>query len=579
VRISVDLKRLAGPAAPPLRLATGGVGGVIGAGGAPCTVWEACPGAAAGGLVAAMADRAADGEGAGMGANDVSSRLGSGLLTGTESAAEETDAPCEGTACAGAGVDNVTAAGREWTTHVPHSLQKRASTGTWAWQRAQRDTGPRAYITSARTTRKRAGAARPERERPGPAPRASVDAVQPADSQRCPTCGRLSTSGYATCPWCGGAMPGSAAQGAADAASPRGAQDVQVDFGWAVAVLDKQLGEGGMGVVYHAWLYPRGAGGVQPPMEAAVKILHPTFSHQDRMRELFGNEARVLASLAHPNVVRFFGTAELNGASAIAMEYVPGETLGHLVERKVKQAAEARARAIAGGAGASTTVRMLPSLPFDRAWHYFQQLLGALAAIHALGVVHRDVKPDNVLLRTDGVAKLTDFGIARMAADVQKATGNVVAGTVAYMSPEQVQGNALDSRSDLYSAGVVLFELLTGRLPFAPDERSDWMIAVDHVNTPPPPLRKFLPQAPIELEMLVARSLAKRPEDRFQTAVAFGDAFRTTLGLPIDRGWHAQQIMAHQAGRFATAMALGEALESPELRQARAEVANAYRPG
>jgi hypothetical protein len=99
------------------------------------------------------------------------------------------------------------------------------------------------------------------------------------------------------------------------------------------------------------------------------------------------------------------------------------------------------------------------------------------------------------------------------------------------------------------------------------------------VQTPPPPLRKFLPQAPMELELLVARALAKRPDERFQSAVAFGDAFRTTLGLPVDAGWHAQQVMAHQAVRFATAYALGEAIaQSPELLQARAAVANAYSP-
>jgi serine/threonine-protein kinase len=392
--------------------------------------------------------------------------------------------------------------------------------------------------------------------------------VQAGDSQRCPTCNRLSTLGYRSCPWCGGPLPE-----IESATHVEG--EAQIDFGWAIAVLDRQLGEGGMGVVYHAWMHPRGAGGVQPPLEAAVKILHPTFAHQGRMRELFDNEARVLASLAHPNVVRFFGMAEHAGASAIAMEYVHGETLGHLIERKAAQAEQERLRAPQTG---PTAMRRLPCLPFDRAWHYFQQLLGALAATHALGIVHRDVKPDNVLLRTDGVAKLTDFGIARVPTDLQKATGNLIAGTVAYMSPEQVQGQALDGRSDLYSAGIVLFEMLTGRLPFLLDERSDWLVAVDHVQTPPPPLRKFLPQAPMELELLLARALAKKPEERFQTAVSFGDAFRTTLGMPVDRGWHAQQVMAHQAGRFATAMALGQAIaESPELLQARAAVANAYR--
>jgi eukaryotic-like serine/threonine-protein kinase len=216
-------------------------------------------------------------------------------------------------------------------------------------------------------------------------------------------------------------------------------------------------------------------------------------------------------------------------------------------------------------------------LPFDRAWHYFQQLLGALAATHALGIVHRDVKPDNLLLRTDGVAKLTDYGIARIPTTLSQSTGNMIAGTVAYMSPEQIQGRPLDGRSDLYAAGVLLFEMLTGRLPFPTDDRSDWLVACDHVQNPPPPLRKFLPQAPVELEMLVAKALAKSANDRFQDAVAFGDAFRTTLGMPMDQGWRAQQELAQQAGRYASAFALGAApQDSPELINARDAVARAY---
>lgn len=344
----------------------------------------------------------------------------------------------------------------------------------------------------------------------------------------------------------------------------------QLDFGWAIASLDAQLGEGGMGVVWHAWLHPRGAGGVQPPLEAAVKVLHPTFSHQGRMRDLFSNEARILATLAHPNVVRFFGITEVaSSVLAIAMEYVRGETLGSLIERKTKEQTAKRAQA--------PGVRILPCLPFDRAWHYFQQLLGALAATHALGIVHRDVKPDNVLLRTDGVAKLTDYGIARIPTNVQQATGNMIAGTVAYMSPEQIQGKALDGRSDLYAAGVLLFELLTGRLPFPTEDRSDWLVACDHVQTAPPQLRKFLPQAPYELELLVAKSLAKSVDERFQNAVEFGDAFRTTLGMPMDQGWRAQQELAQQAGRYASAFALGNApADSADLVHAREAVARAY---
>ncbi|GAC1580891.1 MAG: hypothetical protein NVS3B20_26590 [Polyangiales bacterium] len=306
-------------------------------------------------------------------------------------------------------------------------------------------------------------------------------------------------------------------------------------------------------------------------------MLHATFSHQGRMRDLFTNEARVLASLAHPTVVRFYGLADVplstGSTSAIAMEFVKGETLGSLIDRKVVEADRKRA------ASPNPNMRTLPCLAFDRAWHYFQQLLGGLAATHALGIVHRDVKPENVLLRTDGIAKLTDFGIARIPAKVAASTGNMIAGTVAYMSPEQIQGKPLDGRSDLYSAGVVLFELLTGKLPFPLEDRSDWLVACDHVQTPPPPLRSFLPQAPIELELLIGRALAKDPSARFQSAVSFGDAFRSTLGIAPDAGWRAQQAMAAQAGHFANAIATGVApQETVELAQARRAIAAAYVP-
>ena len=393
---------------------------------------------------------------------------------------------------------------------------------------------------------------------------------------RCVSCGRTSAQGYRLCPWCGAMLP--TTQLPAGQIGP----GAQIDFGWAIAIVGPMLGEGGMGVVHHAWLNPKGGAGVSPPLEAAVKILHPTFAQQGRIRELFANEARILATLEHPNVVRFYGIADVglrghdgvSGTSAIAMEFVKGETLGSLVERKARQG-DAKRHTVPAG------TRVLPCLPFDRAWHYFHQLLGALAACHALGVVHRDIKPDNVLLRVDGVAKLTDFGIARIPAAVAAATGNLIAGTVAYMSPEQIQGKPpLDARSDLYSAGVLLFEALTGKLPFPTEDRSDWLVACDHVQTPPPPLRRLLPQAPMELEMLVTKALSKKPEDRFQTAVEFGDAFRTTLGIKTDGGWRAQQAMAVQAQKIATAVKLGRPLiESPELLRARQEVSQAYRGG
>ncbi|MFI5298602.1 MAG: serine/threonine-protein kinase, partial [Polyangiales bacterium] len=237
-----------------------------------------------------------------------------------------------------------------------------------------------------------------------------------ASTQSCTSCGRFCTAGFRTCPWCSAPLP------RADGEVFEGSE---LDFGWARARVIERLGEGGMGTVYRATMQPMGAGGVQPAFEAAVKVLRPTFAMPGKMREMFANEANTLASLAHPNIVRFLGVAQVHGTCAIAMEIVVGETLQSLIDRKARDAKQRVAK--------QPGVRILPCLPFDRAWHYFQQLLGALAATHAVGVIHRDIKPDNVLLRTDGVAKLTDFGIARVPEKVAASTGNLIAGTVAYM--------------------------------------------------------------------------------------------------------------------------------------------------
>jgi serine/threonine-protein kinase len=185
-------------------------------------------------------------------------------------------------------------------------------------------------------------------------------------------------------------------------------------------------------------------------------------------------------------------------------------------------------------------------MPFLRAWYYVQQLLGALAAVHALGLVHRDVKPSNVLVRRDGIVKLGDFGIALLARDAPAPRGEnaLAAGTGAYMSPEQVLSQPIDGRSDLYSAAVVLYEMLAGRTPFLVDERGEFLVRHDQVTLAPPPIRTFVPQAPPILDALFARALAKDPAARFPNAIEMGDAFRTALGIADSPEWRAQAELA-----------------------------------
>jgi serine/threonine protein kinase len=323
-------------------------------------------------------------------------------------------------------------------------------------------------------------------------------------------------------------------------------------------VVDARIGSGAMGTVFRAWLFwdPKGPRGQEKPTTLALKQLKPQASIQPELRAFFQNEAEALQLLAHPNVVRFHElftwTPTLTGAAApatpslvsasaaghapiLAMEYVDGDTLEDVVARNV-----ARSQ-LAGKAS-------LPGLAFQRAWYYFQQLLGALAATHALGIVHRDVKPSNIMIRRDGIVKLTDYGIAHLVRPMHGLAApspqELAPGTGAYMSPEQVLGHPLDGRSDLYSAGIVLYEMLTGRPPFLPSETSEFALRMDQVETPAPPIRMLVPQAPPVLDQLFDRALAKAPAARFGSAIEMGEAFRAAFGLPITPAWRAQGEIA-----------------------------------
>jgi len=365
-------------------------------------------------------------------------------------------------------------------------------------------------------------------------------------------------------PKCGTPAPAQPVQ--ADSAA-----DGRLDLGWGLVVLGNTIGEGGMGTVFRGWLYynPNGPRSGTPAHPVAIKVLHPALVARQYVRQLFIGEANALRRLSHPNIVKFHELVESQGGLAIVIELVEGESLEKVITRRVK----------------NRTPGGLPALPFARAWHYFEQLLGALAATHELGIVHRDVKPANLLVRSDGLCKLTDYGIARLPADIARRSGGMQPGTGAYMSPEQVLGRDLDGRTDLYSASIVLFEMITGVTPFDGEGRSELMVRAAQVEESAPPVTQFIPQAPPVLNMLFARSLAKDPAHRFQNAIEMGDAFCTALGLPHSPGWHAQQNFARNAtGIVARADApritKGRTQPIPvtkedELRDA---VAGAYRP-
>jgi eukaryotic-like serine/threonine-protein kinase len=351
-------------------------------------------------------------------------------------------------------------------------------------------------------------------------------------------------------------------------APSRQAVPSRIDLGWGQVVAGDRIGEGGMGVVHRGWLYydPDGAFAGRAPVPVAIKALHAGLTRRKALREMFLGEAEVLKHLSHPNIVRFFGLCDAPGQPlALVMELVEGEPLSSIIVRHV-------ARAKPGG---------LPALPFARAWYYFQQMLGALAATHELGIVHRDVKPANLLIRHDGIAKLTDYGIARWQGDVADSSGAMQPGTGAYMSPEQVLGRPLDRRSDVYSAAIVLYEMLSGRTPFDAPDLTEYMVRAAQVEAPVLPLTALVRQAPRVIDDLFAHALAKDPAARFPSVIELGTAFRHALGLPDSMGWQAQQELASSALGIAAAAGhrakVGTIPVFPaQADQMRAKVAGAY---
>jgi eukaryotic-like serine/threonine-protein kinase len=261
--------------------------------------------------------------------------------------------------------------------------------------------------------------------------------------------------------------------------------------------LTRQIAGGGMGEVWagHDHVLDR---------EVAIKLLRREYADDAGFVERFRAEARHAASLSHPNIASVYDYGELDGSAYLVMELVPGQSL-------------------------SSVLAARGSMPAAEAVPLLQQAAQGLQAAHVAGLVHRDVKPGNLLVTPDGQVKITDFGIARAGGQVPLTRTGEVMGTAQYLAPEQAMGRAATSSSDVYGLGVVAYEMLTGRRPF--DADNPIAVAMSQVNDTPPPLPATVPSA---VASVVLQALSKDPDERPHSASAFSDALgRAMRGHPV----------------------------------------------
>jgi branched-chain amino acid transport system substrate-binding protein len=270
------------------------------------------------------------------------------------------------------------------------------------------------------------------------------------------------------------------------------------------------LGEGGMAAVYKAY---------QPSMEryVAVKVLPRHMASSEEFVNRFRREARLLAQLQHPHILPVFDYGEADGYPYIVMPFVQSGTLSELLHKREQSLPEVR--------------------------RIMVQIGDALSYAHTRGMIHRDIKPSNVLIDERGNCLLTDFGLARMAESAtQITTSGTVMGTPAYMSPEQGAGSTIDHRSDIYSLGVIFYEMVTGRVPYVAE--TPIAVVFKHIQDPLPSARKLNPNLTESVELVLLKALAKNPEDRYQTAEDFVEAIQRAIpeGVSVDKAFSQPSI-------------------------------------
>ncbi len=252
--------------------------------------------------------------------------------------------------------------------------------------------------------------------------------------------------------------------------------------------IEKLIGEGGMGKVFLAQH-------IQLNRKVAIKVLHPHLTYSNEFRNRFKSEANLLAQLQHPNIVTLHDYVENNDLLALVMEFVEGTSLEDYLKNK-------------------------SYIPESELIPLFSQVLEAFQYAHDNGIIHRDIKPANIILTHDGKVKILDFGIAKIKGNLTQTQTGTQMGTVLYMSPEQIKGQKVDIRSDIYSLGVTLFELATGKMPYNPNS-SIYEVSNAIVHQPLPKPRAINPKISSFLEQIIQKATEKNPDARFQSCNEF----------------------------------------------------------